>query len=202
MNQSSLRARDTGLLHDLAPTDDLRRSRCSAQRCDPAGRNPRQEALIDYAEQNGLAYEHERTPAFAQRQRLLSPEQYEIAEVRTSRGVSRRVILFSKAIIQAEWEANARFREAMAIKRERLRALRANRPTGLPSSAYLSRREACHGRCGNKCLASRISPKVRIYSGHSLRHLCVMGTWAHPRACFTAEWKGADDASYHPFRLP
>jgi hypothetical protein len=32
--------------------------------------------------------------AFAKRQRLLSPEQYEIVEVRTSRGVSR-VMLFS-----------------------------------------------------------------------------------------------------------
>ena len=59
-------------------------------------------------------------------QRLLSPEQYEIVEARTSRGVSR-VMLFSKAIIQAEWEANAPLREAMAIKRERLRALRAKR---------------------------------------------------------------------------
>jgi hypothetical protein len=42
------------------------------------------------------------------------------------RGVSR-VMLFSKAIIQAEWEANAPLREALAIKRERLRALRAKR---------------------------------------------------------------------------
>ena len=41
------------------------------------------------------------TPAFAKRQRLLSPEQYEIAGVLTSRGVSR-VMLFPKAIIQAE----------------------------------------------------------------------------------------------------
>ena len=39
-----------------------------------------QKALVAYAEQNGLAYE-------SKRQRLLSPEQYEIAEVRTSRGV-------------------------------------------------------------------------------------------------------------------
>jgi hypothetical protein len=35
--------------------------------------------------------------------------------------------LFSKAIVQAEWEANAPLREAMAIKRERLRVLRAKR---------------------------------------------------------------------------
>ena len=60
-----------------------------------------QKALIEYAEQNDLAYEYEYTPAFAKRQRLLSPEQYEIAGVLTSRGVSR-VMLFPKAIIQAE----------------------------------------------------------------------------------------------------
>ena len=63
-----------------------------------------QKALVAYAEQNDLAYEYEYTPAFAKRQRLLSPEQYDIVEVRTSRGVSR-VMLFSKAIIQGEWEA-------------------------------------------------------------------------------------------------
>ena len=85
-----------------------------------------QKALVAYAEQNDLAYEYEYTPAFAKWQRLLSPEQYEIVEARTSRGVSR-VMLFSKAIIQAEWEANAPLRESMAIKRERLRVLRAKR---------------------------------------------------------------------------
>jgi hypothetical protein len=85
-----------------------------------------QKALLAYAERNALVYAWERSPAFARRQRLLSPEQYEIAEVCTSRGVSR-AMLFSKAIIQAELEANALLREAMAIKRERLRALRAKR---------------------------------------------------------------------------
>src|SRR3984957_15581046 len=85
-----------------------------------------QAELHDYAERNCLEYAWEYTPAFAKRQRVLSPEQYEIVEVRTSRGVSR-VMLFSKAIIRAEWEANAPLRESMAIKRERLRALRAKR---------------------------------------------------------------------------
>ena len=85
-----------------------------------------QKALIAYAEQNGLVYEWQGAQAFAKRQRQLSPEQYEIVEVRTSRGMNR-AMLFSKAIIQAEWEANAPLREAMAIKRERLRVLRAKR---------------------------------------------------------------------------
>ena len=44
-----------------------------------------QKALVAYAEQNDLAYEYE--SAFAKWQRLLSPEQYEIVEARTSRGV-------------------------------------------------------------------------------------------------------------------
>lgn len=85
-----------------------------------------QKALIEYAEQNGLVYEWQGSQAFAKRQRQLPPEQYEIVEVRTSRGMNR-AMLFSRAIIQAEWDANAPLREAMAIKRERLRALRAKR---------------------------------------------------------------------------
>ena len=83
-----------------------------------------QKALMEYAERNGLAYAWQGSPTFAKRQRLLSPEQYKIVEVRTSRGVSR-AMLFSKAILHAEWEANAPLREAMAIKRERWRAKRA-----------------------------------------------------------------------------
>ena len=39
----------------------------------------------------------------------------------------RPAMLFPKAILEAEWAADAPFREAMAIKRERLRALRAKR---------------------------------------------------------------------------
>ena len=60
---------------------------------------------------------------FTKRQQQLSPEQYEIVDVRTSRGMNR-AMLFPKAILDAEWAADAPFREAMAIKRERLRAAR------------------------------------------------------------------------------
>jgi hypothetical protein len=83
-----------------------------------------QKALIEYAEQNGLAYAWQGSPAFAKRQRSLSPEQYEIVEVRTSRGMSR-AMLFSQAILLAEWKADEPLREAMAIKRERWRVKRA-----------------------------------------------------------------------------
>ena len=61
------------------------------------------------------------------KQRLLSRDQYELAEVRTSRRGVRPTMLFPKAILEAEWAADAPFREAMAIKRERLRVLRAKR---------------------------------------------------------------------------
>ena len=81
-----------------------------------------QQALIEYAEQNGLAYAWKGSNIFAKRQRQLSPEQYEIVDVRTSRGMNQAV-LFSQAILQA----NAPLREAMAIKRERWRVLRAKR---------------------------------------------------------------------------
>jgi hypothetical protein len=83
-----------------------------------------QKALLAYAERNALVFAWERSPAFARRQRLLSPEQYEIVEVRTSRGMSRP-LLFSQAILLLEWEANAPLREAMAIKGERWRVKRA-----------------------------------------------------------------------------
>jgi hypothetical protein len=81
-----------------------------------------QKTLVAYAEQNDLAYEYEYPPAFAKRQRLLSPEQYDIVEVRTSRGVSR-VMLFSKAIIQAEWEQAQQQLECEIVPRESGRAL-------------------------------------------------------------------------------
>ena len=58
------------------------------------------------------------------RQQMLSPDQYEIVDVRTSRGGVRRAMLFPKAILQAELAANAPLRERMAIKRERMRAKR------------------------------------------------------------------------------
>ena len=85
---------------------------------------PSQKALVAYAERNGLVYVWARSPAFAKRQRQLSPKEYEIVDVRTSRGMNR-AMLFSEAILLAEWEANAPLREAMAIKRERWRVKRA-----------------------------------------------------------------------------
>jgi hypothetical protein len=77
--------------------------------------------------QNGLVYvwafsmrEQLVSPAFTKRQQMLSPDQYEIVDVRTLRGV-RRAMLFPKAVLQAEFAAN---REVLASKRERLRAKR------------------------------------------------------------------------------
>ena len=58
--------------------------------------------------------------AFTKRQQMLSPDQYEIVDVRTLRGV-RRAMLFPKAVLQAEFAAN---REVLANKRERWRAKR------------------------------------------------------------------------------
>ena len=100
-----------------------------------------QKSLIDHAERNGLVYLWERMRAFARRQRMLSPmpaftkrqqllstDQYEIVDVRTPRGV-RRAILFPKAVLQAEFAANAPLRERMAIKRKQLRAKRTAKQT-------------------------------------------------------------------------
>ena len=61
---------------------------------------------------------------FTKRQQLLSPDQYEIVDVRTHRRGVRRAMLFPKAILQAEFAANATVRQPMAIKRKQLRAKR------------------------------------------------------------------------------
>ena len=98
-----------------------------------------QKALIEYAERNGLVYLWETMPvakgqrllstlsAFTKRQQMLAPDRYEIVDVRTSHRV-RRAMLFPKAVLQAEFEAN---RDALATKREQWRAKRATkqRPT-------------------------------------------------------------------------
>jgi hypothetical protein len=88
-----------------------------------------QKALQDYAEANDLTYVWEGMKAFPKRWRLAQlaqPGIYELVDVRTTRGVTR-ALLFPKAILRAEFEAAAPMRDAMRIKRERLRARRASR---------------------------------------------------------------------------
>jgi hypothetical protein len=86
-----------------------------------------QKALLDYAERGSFicgptpGMSGVVSPAFIERQHLLSPDQYELVDVRTRSGV-RRALLFPKAILQAEFAAN---REVLASKRERWRAKRA-----------------------------------------------------------------------------
>ncbi len=64
------------------------------------------------------------SPAFVERQQLLSPDQYEIVEVRTSRGL-RQALLFPKAVLQAEFAVSAAVRQVPVTKRARLRVQRA-----------------------------------------------------------------------------
>ena len=74
-----------------------------------------QKALQDHAEQTGKVCVME---GIALHQRQLSPDQYEIVDVRTSRGVLRSALLIPKAVLKALCEAEAPFREALGIKRE------------------------------------------------------------------------------------
>ena len=88
-----------------------------------------QKALQDYAEALDLEYAWEGMKAFAKRWRLAQlaqPGTYELVEVRTKRGITR-ALLFPRAILRAEFNADAPLREAMRIKRERLQAKRADR---------------------------------------------------------------------------
>ena len=77
-----------------------------------------QHALLEYVEEHDLAYSWEGMSSFSRRLRMLAPGQYEIVEVRTKRGITR-ALLFPMAILQAEREAAAPLREALAIKRAR-----------------------------------------------------------------------------------
>ena len=89
------------------------------------GQFANQRALIEYAEAHDLAYVWE--GSFAKRWRLAQlarPGQYELVEVPTKRGLSK-ALLFPRTILRAEYEAERPFREALAIKRERLRAKKA-----------------------------------------------------------------------------
>ena len=76
-----------------------------------------------------LEYVWEGMNSFAKRWRVAQLAQagtYELVEVPTKRGLTR-ALLFPKAILRAEFDADAPMREAMRIKRERLKARRATR---------------------------------------------------------------------------
>jgi hypothetical protein len=86
-----------------------------------------QTELIDYVEEHDLAYAWEGSSSFAKRWQLAQraqPGQYVLVEVQTSRKLTK-ALLFPRAILRAEAEADRPFREAMTIKRERLAAKRA-----------------------------------------------------------------------------
>ena len=85
-----------------------------------------QKAIRNHAELTGYVYLWEGTHAFTTRRRLLSPDQYEIVDVRTDRGMTR-AMLFPKAILKAEWDAAAPLRDGLTIRRERWRRLRSEK---------------------------------------------------------------------------
>jgi hypothetical protein len=86
-----------------------------------------QRALYEYAEAHDLAYVWEGMNRFAKRWHLAQlsrPGEYHLVEVRTKRGITK-ALLFPKAILRLEFEANAPLRRALEIRRERLRAKKA-----------------------------------------------------------------------------
>ncbi len=74
---------------------------------------PNIKAVREYASRKGMLHLWEHTAHFAERQRLLSPEQYEIVKVHCYEGV-RRAMLYSKAALKAEWEREP-LRQALGI---------------------------------------------------------------------------------------
>jgi hypothetical protein len=85
---------------------------------------PHQAALLEYAEAHGLVYAWEGTRSFEKRSRTLSPEQFQIVTVHTRRRGVTRVMLFSKDILKAEFEADRPRRDALAAKRAQWQARR------------------------------------------------------------------------------
>jgi hypothetical protein len=77
--------------------------------------------LYDYAKRNGLEIAWAYSLAFEKRRRMLSPDQFEIRDVHTHKGITK-VLLFSQEIIKAEWLADQPRRDRLAAKRKRLRA--------------------------------------------------------------------------------
>jgi hypothetical protein len=67
-------------------------------------------------ERYGDFYAFEASATFAKWRGLLSPDKYEIVDVRTSQGV-RRAMLFPKAILRAEAALDAPLRKALGLKR-------------------------------------------------------------------------------------
>ena len=85
---------------------------------------PNPKALQDYVKIHDLVYLREGTPFFNKRFLQLSPDQCEVVTVTTTRGPTR-ALLFRKALLRAEWEAEAPARERVGMKRERATAARA-----------------------------------------------------------------------------
>ena len=75
-----------------------------------------QKAFQDHAKRSGDFYAFEGAATFAKWRALLSPDKYEIVDVRTSRGI-RRAMLFPKSILLAEWELDTPLRKALGMKR-------------------------------------------------------------------------------------
>ena len=133
-------------------------------------------AVHDYAEQNGLTYAWEGSPAFAKRLRVLSPEQYQILAAHTRRGV-RKVLLFSKDVLTAEWLADKPRRDRLAAKR---RLWRHTKPgSALKQTKY--HREHDANRNGNRQNAERLqqfghgSPGAKQISGEGYGEIIAVG---------------------------
>ena len=71
------------------------------------------EALVAYSGENGLTCLLE---SFGKWQQRLSPEQYEVVEVQTNRGL-RRAMLLPKGILKAAWQADP-LRKALLLERD------------------------------------------------------------------------------------
>jgi len=106
---------------------------------------PNPKALQDYVKIHDLVYQWEGTPSFNERFLQLSPDQCEVVTVTTTRGPTR-ALLFRKALLRAEWEAEAPARERVGMKRERATAARAANEAPKLSGPLNPGMASCSGR--------------------------------------------------------
>jgi len=88
---------------------------------------PNQKGLQGYVKAHDLVYLWEGTRQFKMRFLQLSPDQCEVVTVMTGRGPTR-ALLFRKAVLRAEWKAEAPPSEGPAMKRQRLQRGRPPKP--------------------------------------------------------------------------
>ena len=129
-------------------------------------------AVQEYAKAHDLDLAWAGTALYDKRKRLLTADQFEIRQVKARKGLTK-VILFSKSITQAEWEADAPHRDRLAAKRQAkhlANETRGQRRKALERDGYRCTVPGCRARATHVDHVSREGPDVL----ENLRSFCAI----------------------------